>query len=69
LACLNNGNPGDDSLGKLPVFHGAAGKDRRGKENNKEGTKQLPTRMKKREKKRSEKIRGGIIRFNLRYGK
>ncbi len=25
FACLNNGNPGDDSLGKLPVFQ----KDRR----------------------------------------
>jgi hypothetical protein len=31
LACLNNGNPGDDSLGKLPVFQ----KDRRGKETKK----------------------------------
>jgi hypothetical protein len=37
-------------------------------EGNKEGTEQLPTRMKEREK-RLEKIREGIIRLNLRYGK
>ncbi len=36
--------------------------------NNKEGTKQLPTRMKEREK-RSEKIKEGTIGLTLRFKK